>query len=378
MARRMLLFLLLIPLMLLSTTSCWDRLEIEDQAFIIGVAVDQAEDPDKITVTFKIAQPQAFIAESQVAEPFFNIKETAEDVTAARNQLARGINWIPTMEHCQVILVGEELAREGLKKHMDFALRTHEVRRRLQIGVVQGKAGDILDMKFKSDLVPSFVISEMMNQNSQYTFSLTDYMSIGSLHVASVENYDFILSRIIPIGEKLDMSGGAVFRNFHLSGWLSGEELIGARFLRGDVSSGYLTVDLPPDLGDKVMLRVFESQSELRPEIRDDKLYAILDLRLEGDINEIVNPRAKLTDSEFISQCRALFENYVKTIITNTFHKVQREYESDPFRLKEKLESYYPEFWKENADNWDEIYQSAELEIEGEVRIRRIGEIKSR
>ena len=370
------LFFLLIISFLLTTTSCWDNLEIEHQAFIIGMAIDKAENSDEIMVTFQIAQPQAFVTESQVAEPFWNITETARDITTARNNLVRSINWIPTFEHCQVVLIGEDMAREGLDQQLDFALRTHEIRRKLQIGVVQGKAKDILEMKFKSGLIPSFVVSEMMYENSSHSYGVTDFMDISKLHTAFVEGYDFMLCRIVPMEGKLDMSGGAVFKNFKLVGWFSGEELTGARFLRGDAASGFLVVDLPSKLGDRVMLRVFEAKTNLKPEIRDGKLYAVLDIRLEGDITEIINSKSELSDSEFIKQCKVLFVKYVENNVLNTFKKAQHEFASDPFRLKEKLMSYYPEFWSANQDSWDEIYQAAELEINAEVRIRRLGEIK--
>jgi Ger(x)C family germination protein len=351
-------------------------LEIEDQAFIIGIGLDAVEGSDEMTVTFQIAQPKAFTAESQAEEPFWNIIEKAKDLTQARDHLLRSNSWVPTMEHCQVILIGEDLARKGLKDFLDFIVRTHEIRRRLKIGVVQGKARDILDMKFKSGLIPSFVLSDMMSQNTRYTYEITDYMTLGVIHTADVEGYDFILSRINEMEKELDMSGGAVFRDFKLVGWISGEEMIGARFLRGDVSAGFLTAALPPDLGEKVVLRIFEAKSSLKPEIRDGKLWAVMDFHVEGDIDEIVSTTEKLNDAEFILKCRELFTEYLVKNATKTFQKVQREYDSDPFRLKEKVKSYYPEFWKQNKGAWDEIYQSAELEVKGQVRIRRLGEIK--
>lgn len=371
-----LLSILLISLLLIPLTSCWDMLEIENLAFIIGIGLDVTEGSDEMTVTFQIAQPQAFTAESKVEESYWNIVEKASDITEARDELLRSNNWIPTMEHCQVILIGEDLAKSGLRSFLDFIVRTHEIRRRLNIAVVQGKARDIMDMKFKSKMIPSFVLSNMMSQNSKYTYEITDYMTLGRIHRAEVEGYDFILCRINEMDKELDMSGGAVFENFRLAGWLSGEEMTGARFLRGDVGSGSLTITLPSDLGDRAMLRIFEAKSSLRPEIRDGKLWAVLDLRVEGDVDEIVNAKAKLNDTEFITKCGKLFSEYLVKNTTRTFHKVQREYNSDSFRLKENVKSYYPEFWKQNADAWDEIYQSAELEVRAQVRIRRLGEIR--
>ena len=376
--KKLVLFLFLIPSLLLTATSCWDRIEIEDRAIIIGMAMDLAEDEEKIVVTFQIAQPRAYVAESHGSvEGYYNVTKTAEDLAGARNKLSRSINTIPTLEQCQVVLVGDKLAQKGLSNYMDFLLRTNEARRQLQIGVVEGLARHMLEIKFKSDLAPSFVISEMMSQNSTYNFRMTDYMSLEKLHTAFIENNDFILSQIKQTGNGLYMAGGAVIKGFKLAGWLSGEEMIGARFIRGDASSGYLTVDMPSFMGKKIMLRVYETKSDFHPEIRDDKLVAVLNLRLEGDIDEIVNPNGNWTSKKLINQCSTQIEKYVRTIVNDAFHKSRRVYNSEPFRLKEKLKCYYPAYWKANSANWDEIYQAAELETNIEVNIRRVGEIRS-
>ena len=375
MARKTGILLLAMTLLFISS-SCWDQRPIEDQAFIIGLALDKGDDPDMIKVTFQIAQPQAFVTEAKSEESFWNISEEAEDITAAQNQLIRIMNLTPTLEHCQIILIGEELAREGLHDYLDFLLRTHEIRRAVRIGVVQGKAKDILDMKYKTDLMPSFVISEMMDQNSRFTFELSDFMNIGKLHTAFTGAYDFALVRIVPLEEKLDMSGGGIFKNEKLVGWLSNEEMMGLRFLRGDVGSGYLTVDLTEDLGKRAMLRIYESQSILEPEIRDNRLVLRLKIRAEGDITEIVYQKGRLSESEFLPRIENLFREDIEKKIRSTFTKLQQEYESDVFQLKEKLQSYYPEYWQQNAEGWDEIYRSARLEIEANVLVRRIGEIR--
>jgi len=367
--------LLLVFILMFTSSSCWDQKPIENVAFILGLGLDKGNHPDKILVTFQIAQPKAFVAESTADEPFWNISEEADDITTAQNQLSRIMNWIPSMEHCQVILIGEDLAREGLHKYVDFLLRTHDVRRKVQIGVVQGQAKDILDMDFKSALVPSFVVSEMMTRNTRHSFELTDYMDIAKIHRSDSEDFAFVLARLIPLKNKMDLSGGGVFKDLRLVGWLSGDEIMAIRFLRGDVGSGQLTVRLPQEFGDWAILSVYEAQSVMKPELKGNKLYVKLELRLEGDITEIVNEKGKMTETEFLATAEKMFETDLKNKIRKVFKKTQQEFECEPFGLEDKVKSYYPKFWKENKDQWDEIYRSAELEIEAKVLIRRIGEI---
>lgn len=363
-------------LLMFASVSCWDHREIEDRAFIIGLTLDKAdEDHKEIEVTFQIAEPNAFTPSGQTDEPFWNVSEVAIDLTRAHIQLAKRMNQVPSLEHCQVILVGEELAKTQQNENMDFLLRTHDIRRNIHVGVVQGKAKDILDIDFKGSLIPAFVISEMMEENHKYTLEMTNYMDVGRLHIAETNNFDFILPKLVIDEDKLDMSGGGVFKDMHLIGWLDGVDLMGIRFLRGDVGSGFLAVQLPEELGKRAMMKIFETSSSMEPEIKDGRLSAKLDLRIEGDMTEIVRVNEEIEETEFLCKLEKLYEQDVKNKIEKSFRKMQEEFKSDPYQLKEKLMNYYPKFWKENQENWDEIYRSATLELDVKVLIRRIGEI---
>lgn len=370
------LLVIIIALLILLTASCWDQIEIERLAFIIGIAVDKADEADKIEVTYQIAHPEAFMEESKSSESYWNVSKIGNDLSEITNSLSSSLYLKPTFEHCQIILVGEDLARESMDKYLDFIIRTYDIRRRLKIGVVQGQAKDVLNMDLKSSMVPSLLVPEIMHNNTKESFEMTDYMYLGNLHTAYVEKYDFIMPRILVDKEKIVMRGGAVFNNFKLVGWLSGHEMIGARFLRGDVGSGPLVVELPAHLGERIVLNVYETSSKLRPEIQNDKLYISLDIKVEGDVNEIISPQEGVSKQELMTTATEMFEQYLEERIVNTFNFTKSELKSDPFRIKEKLQSYYPNYWSKNKDNWEEIYGSADLITDIKVRIRRMGESK--
>ena len=113
--------------------------EIERYAFVLGIALDKADNGDEIEVTFQIAKPRAFNNNGGAEEFYWNITEKEKDITEAQKMLTKSINQIPTLEHCQVILLGESIVKEGLGENLDYLLRTHEVRRRVLLAVVQGE-----------------------------------------------------------------------------------------------------------------------------------------------------------------------------------------------------------------------------------------------
>ena len=72
-------------------------------------------------------------------------------------------------------------------------------------------------------------------------------------------------------------------------------------------------------------------------------MIAKLKVRVEGDINEIVGDKQHRRN-RILKQLQSLFEKDIKKKIERSFKKVQQDFESDPFMLKEKTKSYYPEF----------------------------------
>ena len=374
MLKRFALLCVILTLML-GMIGCWDYLEIDSRAFILGVALDKADNDDEVMVTFQIALPEAFGGNGGDKEAYLNITEVVSDVSEARGNLMRSINWVPTFEHCQILLIGEELARGDFKRHMDFFFRAFDVRRQLEIGVVQGRAKDILEMEFKSDPVPAFFISDLMALNSKYSLEISDFNYIGRLHEQHTGGMDTMISRIIPDNDKIHITGAGIFRNFKLTGWFSGEEIMAARLLRGDAVSGIISVRVPEAMGRRILLRAFELQTSFLPEFRNSQLTAVSKIRIEADIESMAVTGIPIDNAETVRQLESSIEAYIESIIKHTFRKAQREFKAEPFRLGERIQNHHFHFWLENRDQWDEIYQTVELDVEADVRIRRVGEV---
>jgi len=375
MVKRLVIVILIFLMIILS--GCWDKIEIEKRAFILGIAIDKADSRDEVMVTFQIALPKAFGAETGgEMEAYWNITKTAKNIGIARDMLFESINWVPTFEHCPLLLIGEDLAKEGLKEYMDFFLRTYDIRRRMVVAVVQGKARDLLDIKTKSEPVPAFFISEIMNQNSDHKYGISGSSYLGRIHEKLVRNADFMLSRVILDGkDKVRVAGGGLFKDFKLVGWLDSNELMAARMLRGDISGGYLTSDLPKELGSRIILRIFDASSSLTPKLQDDKLIVISRIRLEGDIIELDEPGVGINDINMLRAIQDYMEKDLEDKIKKVFIKTQQQYDCNPFLLDERVMNSLPNYWDKINKNWHEIYKTIELKVDADILIRRVGEV---
>ena len=68
---------------------CWDRIEIEERGFVVGTALDAAED-GQIKLTFQIVVPTQMKGSSgqknEGGSPFINLSSTADSVFKAHGR----------------------------------------------------------------------------------------------------------------------------------------------------------------------------------------------------------------------------------------------------------------------------------------------------
>lgn len=376
---RKLLLLVSILTGLLFLTSCWDSIEIERSAFILGIGLDK--EGDQILVTYQIAQPDAYGSEgSGDVEGFININITAEDISEANIKLLNQIDLSPNFEHCQVLLLGEELAKFGLKENLDFFIRDTKVRKRMLVAVVQGKAKEVLDVKVKTAKSPSLYISAIINETSRMSFAITSFVDVGHIFDNLVRNSDLVLPKIIPSKERIVIEGGAAFKALPEGGmrmvdWLSVAEIEGIKFLSESAMSGRLLAKLSEEMGGNIDLLVFNVSSSLVPEFRDGVLIAKSKVNLEGDITRMEGPLHLLKNPEEIRALEKALEEYISRRIDEVFTKVRDEFGVEIFEFDRKVSSYYPNYWEANKDNWREIFKTVKLETDVDVKIRRVGEV---
>src|SRR5690606_22101349 len=107
-------------------TGCWDMVEIETNAFILGIGLDLSKDvegdEERIMVTYQIALPADMLVASGQGEgggggaSTLNISIEAKNLMMAEQTLMSTLNQVPNYDHLQVVVFGEELSTKGIGK----------------------------------------------------------------------------------------------------------------------------------------------------------------------------------------------------------------------------------------------------------------------
>jgi Ger(x)C family germination protein len=108
---KVLLFLLIVC----TLTGCWDREELEDKAYVIGLGLDRSKHEGKIKVTMLLANPEVGSMQGgggSTEEPREIISFDANDFIAAKGTANAIISRSITYELLKIIVVSEEYARD--------------------------------------------------------------------------------------------------------------------------------------------------------------------------------------------------------------------------------------------------------------------------
>src|SRR5699024_6227318 len=109
-------WIFLISITVLLLTRFWDTINIEDRGFIVGSAIDLAEDDtdDPIySITNQFVLPQSFINPAEQAsdqKAFENITGKGRSVSRVNEEMSANSSKTPYFGHIKMLIISEELA----------------------------------------------------------------------------------------------------------------------------------------------------------------------------------------------------------------------------------------------------------------------------
>ncbi|MBX6395451.1 MAG: hypothetical protein IRY98_06985 [Alicyclobacillaceae bacterium] len=175
---------------LLTVTGCWDRTELEEEAFVPSLAIDAGPASGVFIYTFRIAVPRELTGSSsggnqgggsggdtQKGSKAISVmaRSLGEAINLTNSTVERRLNFV----QCQYVLFGEELARQGVSLHLQDLLRFRQFRRTMFIAVVKGRAAD--SFKENKPVLESSVIRYL--EGLQKLRRFTGMVPIVHLHI---------------------------------------------------------------------------------------------------------------------------------------------------------------------------------------------------
>lgn len=386
-----LIIIVSIPLL----TGCWDYIELTDRGIIYAVAIDKVkvEKEHKEKEGFEIGEEESKVQQEdhsdnkqfeltlQLVEPTFiagseqkgfsknaswNVVTTKADsisggVEEANNRIYR----LPFLSHIRVILIGEDLARSGITRSLDYFIRDPFIRKGTPIIVTKGSAKDAINVKHHSTTLSGIYLSEI--PNSAWYSGKSPQLDLGTLAHAVHSGHNFIAPRIAlsETEDDLKYGGAAVFKKDKMVGWLGEREITDWGLLVENFSEIPLSVRCPDkgDLG-TFKVEVKSNKSNYDIEYKNDKIYLNAKMIIKADLKELQCEKCKMLDTKSTNKMEKALADSVEDRVELTFKKVQKEFGIDIYQIGDYIHKHHPDIWKEVKADWDKYFSEMELAVD--------------
>jgi spore germination protein KC len=372
--------LLVLILQLLFATGCWDLLELNKRAIVVGLGFDSSPNEDKILISVQIIDPSN-IKTPQTAgggdgQPYWIATNESTTVFEGMRAMTHVSSRKLFFPHNQIIIFGEDLAKKGIKDYLDLLMRDYEFRETNWIIVSEGKAQDILDTKTRVNNISAFFIRDLITErkfsSQAMAINIKDLArKITSKSTAPIASYIYLENT--GQEKRLNLSRTAVFdNNMNMVGTLNNYESRGLLWVLGEVKSGIIVVESPNGKGN-YSLEILKVKSKIIPEFKDGKPTITVRVKESSNLGE-TSCLEDLTKPEAWELMDSLQNEAIHQEISIALDKAQ-ELKADIFGFGEAFHKKYPRLWNEMEPNWQEIFSSLEVNIIVESKVGNPGVI---
>ncbi|GAX91387.1 Ger(x)C family spore germination protein [Effusibacillus lacus] len=367
----------------LPLAGCWDRREINDVLVVGGAGIDKKE--DKIELSVQMVIPRTMDGGQTMGgsggkrgggeQP--TVVRSATGVTIAdamaklQEKIPRKIFW----GQQKILVIGEGLAKEGIREEIDFITRHPEPRLRILVFVSKGKAADILEI-----LPPLEQFSvEQIRELAKLRFGL-EVTTKDLLQMLRGEAGAAVLPWIEEEpprqdGEKnkttIRLNGSAVIKKDKMIGYINDEITRGVLWLRNEIRQTMVTIE-PKEAEGRVSLEMLRANVELLPKIENGKWKMTVKVVTEDDVVQNGTPLNMMNPTVIkILEKEAAYD--LEYRIRMTLDEVQKGMKADVFGFGEAFHRKYPEQWATVKDRWDKVFPKVDVQLHAKVYIRRPG-----
>ncbi|MDX8365739.1 Ger(x)C family spore germination protein [Cytobacillus sp. IB215665] len=358
------IFFVTICIVILS--GCYSSYGIDDLAMINAIGYDLSEEEDAyldVTALYPRATETGNVFETLQASG--NSTKDIEIDTMAQSsfEIVNG--------QLEIMLFGDELAKEGILPIIHTALRDPSIGSRVKLAVTKGKADQIITKKLEKEPNLGLYLDTMLNK-----FEKTFVFPSVNLYQFSRSYFDDGIDPFLPVfsatSNNIEFDSFALFNEDKLITTISRKQAVYLFFLRENFRKGLLDIDLMEgDIADHIHLSYVRNKHKIHITKKEDDHFSVeIDIHVTGSLEEYTGD---LNIEEPKEQKK--LEKIIKELVdkeTMAVMEFLQKNNVDVIGLGQKIRnSLTYEEWK--SLDWDKVYPEIDVTIKSDVKIRNIG-----
>lgn len=373
--------ILILIITLITLTGCWNNSPLQDRVIVLGIGIDKIDDTH-IKLCIQVSKSLSGNNENSknTSNSVTVLCDSGETIFEAIRNLVKESNRKPYYGHIQLFVIGENIARDNINNIVDFFERDHESRLDSYVVVTKGvTAEEVLRATSTLDDIPVSHIRDIIdNHTASGKIRKTTFFEL--LREINYPEYNCslgVISRRAAYKKaenisQLEIQGTAVFKSVKLAGFLNGIETRGFSFINDEIESCILKVPNPQDKDEKISIEVIRNKTKINVNIENNIPTFTINIESQGTIGGQIG-KGNLITRNNIETIEKATEEVLNNEVSKALYKIQKEYKSDIIGFAEITNKKYPNYWKENEDNWNQIFVKAPIEIKINFEIKRHG-----
>jgi len=362
----------------LTLGGCWDHLEAQNMLIVAGIGLDSARGgggEELFHATLEVICVQSSGGDDLES---VIVEGKGETIYSALQDAVSVTGGVMYNNHCKVIVIGESLARKDINDVIDYTLRSHGLRKSLEVAIAKDStAKEILTAKTVKNDIVSYELAKIISLGHKY-LNNTSKTGMFQLHEAMISPCRAGVAPAVFIrdnnGEEALLAEGlGVLANGRLVGFLSGKQSNIYNILMKKSKNGHLTFSAG-SLSDRPLgAKITRSGVRLIPEISGDTLSlavcvgATVALESSMTINaDVSDPK---TEQALQKAMRARLNAEIEALIKET----QEKYGADIFGFYKEFEDKFRQEWKTLGQDWARHFKETEFRAQSEVNMINSG-----
>ncbi|MFD0679502.1 MULTISPECIES: Ger(x)C family spore germination protein [unclassified Paenibacillus] len=375
--KRCVLSLLLLTL-LLPLTGCWDRTEINDIGFVLSTALDIEKDGQVrysvlLPLPGQMGGPGGGGGGTSGDKSYYIDSEVGRTYREAQMKLQKRMSRRMYLAHRRTILIGEEMAKRGIRDLFDATPRSPENRMSTYMLVTKGTAYEMLQATPRFERFPSEAIRELAKYRAFGDMNMKD-IALGLSSQGGDPVAVYVAVKESQKGEKtskeIELKGYVQFRGDKMIGTFENETAQGFSWLHNSNTIESVTLMVAEE--HLMTLNVYNTKTKITVNINNGNIEYLIKTMAKARLSE---------DRSFydLSQMNKMIEventlsAYIKKSMQALIDKSIKT-NTDPALLGTYIWRAYPDQWKKTfKEQWPDAMKHAHFSIQVESDITNTG-----
>lgn len=383
------LTIILILIMMIPLTGCWNRRELNELAIAVGIAIDKVK-KNEYMVSVQVVDPGEVTPQkgSSGRAPVTLYRTKADTIFEALRKMTTVAPRKIYLAHLRILVLGESVAKEGIAKSLELLSRDHEVRSDFYVVLARNtKAERALQFVSPLEKIPAQKLFKSL-EVSEKTWAPTHTIQMDELISGMVsDGKSAVLTGVKYTGDikeggsitnvesvwskaHLEYANVAVLRKDKLVGWLDEAESKGLSYILGEVRNTVGSTSCPK--GGSAVVEVFKAKPKIKVRFKNGKPAIDIHQSLEANVGE-VRCNIDLSKEEGILALEKSVQKQNTGVLEAAIKKA-KSLQSDIFGFGEAIHRASPKAWENLKKDWNQKgFVELPVTVHDTVKIRRTG-----